>query len=166
MEDSSIYKVGVLTISDKSSKVERVDGDGDSVVNAFSRLGIDIAKYEIIANEEPIIAKTLSLWADSGEVDFIITTGGTGLSPHDVTPEATRSVIEKEIPGITELMRADGYNKTPTAVLSRAVAGVRGNCLIINMPANPTAVEEYLDLLMPVMAHAIETIQGRMRDHP
>ncbi|MGD0354982.1 MAG: MogA/MoaB family molybdenum cofactor biosynthesis protein [Dehalococcoidia bacterium] len=161
-----MYKAGVLTISDKGSRGERVDGSGDYMVKVFRDLDIDVAKYEVVADEQPLIAKTLSLWADSGEVDFIVTTGGTGISPRDVTPEATRSVLDKEIPGITELMRADGYNKTPTAILSRAIAGVRGNCLIINLPGNPRAVEEYLDLLMPVIPHAIETLQGRMGDHP
>jgi molybdenum cofactor synthesis domain-containing protein len=161
-----MYNVGILTISDKSSKGQRIDSSGDYVVEVFRGLDIDVAKYEIVADEGPVIAKTLSLWADSGEVDFIITTGGTGISLSDVTPEATKSILDREIPGITELMRADGYNKTPTAILSRAIAGVRGNCLIINLPGNPGAVEEYLDLLMPVIHHAIETLQGRIGNHP
>jgi molybdenum cofactor synthesis domain-containing protein len=161
-----MYNAGILTISDKGSNGLRIDSSGDYIIKVFRSLDIDVAKYEIVADEEPVIAKTLSLWADSDEVDFIVTTGGTGISPRDVTPEATKSILDKEIPGITELMRSDGYSKTPTAILSRAIAGVRRNCLIINLPGNPRAVEEYLELLMPVIPHAIETLQGRMGDHP
>lgn len=161
-----MYNAGILTISDKSSRVQRTDSGEDYMVEVFRRLDIDIAKYEVVADEGPVIAKTLSLWADSGEVDFIITTGGTGISPRDITPEATKSILDREIPGITELMRADGYNKTPTAILSRSIAGIRGDCLIINLPGNLGAVEEYLDLLMPVIHHAVEALRGRMGDRP
>jgi molybdopterin adenylyltransferase len=160
-----MYKAGILTISDKGSKGERSDASGDFIVEAFKNLDIAVARYEIVADEQELIARTLKLWADSGTVDFIVTTGGTGISPRDVTPEATRSIIEKEVPGIVELMRADGYTETPTAILSRAVAGVRGQCLIVNVPGNPRAVEEYLALLIPVVPHAIETLQGRFGDH-
>ncbi len=160
-----MYKAGVLTISDKGSQGQRVDASGDYIVKVFQDLDIEVARYEIVADEAAAIAKTLALWADSGGVDLIVTTGGTGISPRDVTPEATRAVIEKELPGIVELMRSSGYKKTPTAILSRAVAGVRGQCLIVNLPGNPRAVEEYLDLLLPVVPHAIETLQGRFGEH-
>jgi molybdopterin adenylyltransferase len=160
-----MYKAGILTISDKGARGERVDSSGDYIVKAFSEMEIAVAKYEIVSDEARVIAMTLSMWADSGEVDFIVTTGGTGISPRDVTPEATKSVIEKEVPGIVEAMRADGYDKTPTAILSRAVAGVRGRCLIVNLPGNPNAVQEYLDLLLPIIPHAIETLHGRVGDH-
>jgi len=160
-----MFNAGVLTISDKGSTGERADGSGDYIVKTLRELDIPISKYEIVPDDEATIARTLALWADSGAVDFIITTGGTGLSPRDVTPEATRSVIEKEIPGIVEIMRADGFKKTPTAILSRAVAGARGKCLIVNLPGNPRAVQEYLDLILTVIPHAIDTLQGKVGDH-
>ena len=161
-----MYKAGVLTISDKGSQGRRADASGEFIREALHKMDISVARYEIVADEQALIARTLALWADSGEVDLIITTGGTGISPRDVTPEATLSVLEKELPGIVELMRSSGYKKTPTAILSRAVAGVRGKCLIANLPGNPRAVEEYLVLLLPVVPHAIETLQGRFGDHP
>ena len=161
-----MYKAGVLTISDKGSRGRRADASGEFIQQALHKMDIAVARYEIVADEKSLISKTLLLWADSGEIDLIITTGGTGISPRDVTPEATQSVLEKELPGIVELMRSSGYEKTPTAILSRAVAGIRGKCLIVNLPGNPHAVEEYLDLLLPVVPHAIETLQGRVGDHP
>lgn len=160
-----MYKAGVLTISDKGSQGRRADASGEFIRDALHKMDISVARYEIVADEEALIARTLSLWADSGEVDLIITTGGTGISPRDVTPEATRSILEKELPGIIEMMRSNGYKKTPTAILSRALAGVRGKSLIVNLPGNPRAVEEYLDLLLPVVPHAVETLQGRFGDH-
>jgi molybdenum cofactor synthesis domain-containing protein len=161
-----MYKAGVLTISDKGSQGQRADASGDFIRKALHEINVTVARYEIVADEKSLISKTLALWADSGEIDFIVTTGGTGISPRDVTPEATQSVIEKELPGIVELMRSSGYRKTPTAILSRAVAGVRGRCLIVNLPGNPRAVEEYPGLLLPVLPHAIETLHGRVGDHP
>jgi molybdopterin adenylyltransferase len=160
-----MYNAGVLTVSDKGSRHERVDAGGDLIVRTLRGLDIAVAKYEIIADEVSLIMSTLEMWADSGVVDFIITTGGTGISPRDVTPDATKAVIQKELPGIVEIMRADGYLKTPTAILSRAVAGVRGKCLIVNLPGSPKAVEEYLDILLPIVPHAIETLHGRIGDH-
>jgi len=160
-----MYKAGVLTISDKGSAGQRADTSGDYIVRAFRSANMEVARYEIVADEEHIISRTLAAWADTGEVDLIITTGGTGISPRDVTPEATMKVIEKELIGIVEMMRAIGFRKTPTAILSRAVAGIRGRCLIVNLPGNPKAVQEYLDLLLPVVPHAIETLQGRSGDH-
>jgi len=160
-----MYKAGVLTISDKGSKGQRIDTSGDYLVRAFHNVDMEVARYEIVADEENTISGTLAAWADSGEVDMIVTTGGTGISPRDVTPEATRRVIEKELTGIVEMMRAIGFRKTPTAILSRAVAGTRGRCLIVNLPGNPKAVQEYLQLLLPIVPHAIETLQGRSGDH-
>ena len=160
-----MYKVGVLTISDKGSRGQRADISGDYMVKAFHNADVEVSRYEIVADEENLISSTLATWADSGELGLIVTTGGTGISPRDVTPEATLKVIEKELTGIVELMRAIGYKKTPTAVLSRAVAGIRGKCLIVNLPGNPRAVQEYLELLLPVVPHAIEMLQGGSRDH-
>lgn len=160
-----VYNAGVLTISDKGYTGERTDSSGDYIVKTFRKLGVNVAKYEVVPDDLTTIVMTLEQWADIGGVDLILTTGGTGLAPRDVTPEATLSVIQKEVPGIAEIMRSNGFKKTPTAILSRAVAGVRGQCLIINLPGNPRAVEEYLDLLLPVIPHAIDTIKGRIGDH-
>jgi len=166
MTADPIYKAGILTISDKGSQGRRADVSGEFIRKALHEIDAAVARYEIVADEKGLISKTLALWADSGEIDLIITTGGTGISPRDVTPEATQAILEKELPGIVELMRSSGYKQTPTAILSRAVAGVRGKCLIVNLPGNPRAVEEYLGLLLPVVPHAIETLQGRFGDHP
>jgi molybdenum cofactor synthesis domain-containing protein len=160
-----MHKVGVLTISDKGSQGQRVDTSGDYIVKTFRNLGVEVALYQIVADEEDLISSTLATWADSGNVDLIITTGGTGISPRDVTPEATLSVIDKQLAGIVEMMRTVGYKKTPTAVLSRAVAGTRGKCLIVNLPGSQAAVQEYLHLLLPIVPHAIDTLQGRSGDH-
>jgi molybdopterin adenylyltransferase len=161
-----MYNAGVLTVSDKGSRQERADASGDLIVSELREAGITVARYEVVPDEVTLISSTLENWADSGAVDLIVTNGGTGISPRDVTPEATMAIIEKELPGITEAMRADGYTKTPTAILSRAVAGVRRKCLIVNLPGNPRAVQEYLKILLPIVPHAIETIHGRVGDHP
>jgi len=160
-----MYDAGVLTISDKGSEGERPDASGEYIVQTFDDNDITVTKYLVVPDDARTISMTLAKWADSGEMDFIVTTGGTGISPRDVTPEATRAVIEKELPGIVEAMRSDGYKKTPTAILSRAVAGTRGKCLIINLPGNPRAVKEYLEILLPIIPHAIETLHGRVGDH-
>jgi len=160
-----MYKAGVLTISDKGSQGQRIDTSGDYIVKTLVDAGMEIARYQIVADDVNLIAWTLSSWADSREVDLILTNGGTGISPRDVTPEATLSILEKQLAGIVEMMRTLGYKKTPTAVLSRALAGTRGKCLIVNLPGNPAAVQEYLHLLLPIVPHAIETLQGRSGDH-
>ena len=160
-----MYKAGVLTISDKGSQGQRIDTSGDYIVKTLVDAGMEIARYQIVADDVNLIAWTLSSWADSREVDLILTNGGTGISPRDVTPEATLSILEKQLAGIVEMMRTLGYKKTPTAVLSRALAGTRGKCLIVNLPGNPAAVQEYLHLLLPIVPHAIETLQGGSGDH-
>lgn len=161
----SSINAAVLTISDKGSQGERVDSSGDYIIKTFNKAGITVIKYEIVPDELDMISMTLKQWADTGGIDLIITTGGTGLAPRDVTPEATRMVIEKEVPGIVDMMRSNGFKGTPTAVLSRALAGVRGKCLIINLPGNPRAVKEYLELILLVIPHAIDTLQGKIGDH-
>ena len=161
----SMISAAVLTISDKGSRGERVDSSGDYIVKTFQKAGINVAKYEIVPDELDTIATTLKQWADVDGIDLIITTGGTGLAPRDVTPEATRMVIDKEVPGIVDMMRSNAFNKTPTAVLSRAMAGVRGRCLIINLPGSPKAVQEYMELILAVVPHAIDTLKGKIGDH-
>ena len=162
----SSFKAGVLTISDKGSRGERVDESGKTAAEMLKAAGFDPVKIKIVPDNIRQIADTLIDWADKQKLSLIVTSGGTGLSPTDLTPQAMRSVIDYEVPGIAEAMRAESLKKTPHAMLSRAVAGVRGSCLIINLPGNPRAVAEYLDLLLPVVPHAIETLQGRVGDHP
>jgi molybdopterin adenylyltransferase len=159
-----MHKAGVLIVSVKGTERELTDACNDLITRALHSIKVTVARFEDVAARESVITNTLAMWADSGEVDFIITSGATGLGPEDVMPEATRSVVDKEIPGIAELMRLDGYKKTHTAILSRAVAGIRGKCLIINLPGNPEAVEEYLNLILPVIPHAVDALRPRTVD--
>lgn len=152
-----MIKIAILTMSDKGSKGERIDESGRVIKDMVKDLG-DVLLYEIIPDEKELIKKKLVEFSE--KVDLILTTGGTGLSPRDVTPEATLEVIERYVPGIPEAMRYEGLKKTPRAMLSRAVAGVRKGCLIINLPGSPKAVRENLEVILPVIDHAIEKIKG------
>ncbi|MDA8214718.1 MAG: MogA/MoaB family molybdenum cofactor biosynthesis protein [Nitrospiraceae bacterium] len=149
--------VAVLTLSDKGSKGEREDKSGPAIAGAIKGFG-EVKYYDILPDERDLIRQRLLEYVN--KVDLILTTGGTGLSPRDVTPEATMDVIEREIPGIAEAMRMEGLKKTNRAMLSRAVAGVRGQTLIINLPGSPTAVKENLEVILDVIPHAIEKIKG------
>jgi molybdopterin adenylyltransferase len=160
-----MINIGILTISDKGSRGQRQDKSGDVIRNTVAQINSVVARYEIVPDEIDIIASKLTDWADSGEVDVILTTGGTGLAQRDVTPEATLSVIDKEVPGFAEAMRARSLEKTPMAVLSRAVAGLRGRCLIINLPGSPKAVLECLEAVLPAVPHAVEIIKGEVTEH-
>lgn len=160
-----MFKVGILTISDKGAQGQRYDKSGEVIRDSLSHLDIHIVKYEIVPDEMDVICHKLVGWADEGEVDVIITTGGTGLSQRDVTPEATLSVVDKVVPGFTEAMRAKSLSKTPMAMLSRATAGVRGKCLIINLPGSPKAVRECFEVVLPAIPHAIEIIKGEVTEH-
>jgi molybdenum cofactor synthesis domain-containing protein len=160
-----MIQVGILTISDKGSRGQRQDKSGEVMRDGVARMQGTVAKYEIVPDEAEVIADKLAEWADSGKMDLILTTGGTGLSQRDVTPEATLSVIDRSIPGIAEAMRAKSLEKTPTAMLSRAVAGQRGNCLIVNMPGSPRAVQECLEAILPALPHAVEIIKGEVTEH-
>ncbi len=156
---------GILTISDKGSKGERVDGSGAAIQDRVSVLGGRVIRYDIVPDEVDIIRRRLIEWADAGDVDVILTTGGTGLGPRDVTPEATTPILDKLVPGIAEAMRLETFAKTPTAILSRAVAGVRKKCLIINLPGSPTGVRECLEIIIPAGTHAVEIITGAVTEH-
>ena len=160
-----MIKVGILTISDKGWQGERQDKSGVVVRDSLSSLEGSLVKYAIIPDEVDAIAGTLAGWADEDSVDIILTTGGTGLAERDVTPEATLSVVDKVVPGLVEAMRAQTFRLTPSAILSRAVAGVRGRCLIINLPGSPKAVKECLEVVLPVIPHAIEIIRGVVTEH-
>lgn len=150
--------VAVLTLSDKGSTGERDDKSGLLIQELLKRIGAEVKSYDILPDEKDLIKEKLIQF--SAQVDLIITTGGTGLAPRDVTPDATLEIIEKEVPGIAEAMRLEGLKKTNRAMLSRAVAGVRGKCLIINLPGSPKAVRESLDAIIDVIPHAVEKLKG------
>ncbi|OGW39355.1 MAG: molybdenum cofactor biosynthesis protein [Nitrospirae bacterium RBG_13_39_12] len=150
--------VAVLTMSDKASKGERQDLSGPMIGDMLKVIGAEVKYYEVLSDDKEIIKEKLSKY--SSEVDLILTTGGTGLSPRDVTPEATLEVIDRQVPGIAEAMRAEGLKKTNRSMLSRAVAGVKGRSLIINLPGSPKAVKENLSFILGAIPHAIEKIKG------
>jgi len=157
--------ISILTVSDKGARGQRYDESGQTIRDIFSDLGSDIAGYEIIPDEIDIIRQKLAEWADNKETDVIITTGGTGLGERDVTPEATIAVLDRVVPGLAEAMRAGSLSKTPMAMLSRATAGVRGKCLIINLPGSPKAVRECLEVVLPAIPHAVDIIKGVVTEH-
>jgi molybdenum cofactor synthesis domain-containing protein len=160
-----MINIGILTVSDKGSRGQRQDKSGEVIRQVVARLESSVVKYAIVPDEADIISGTLIDWADRGGVDIILTTGGTGLSQRDVTPEATLAIIDRVVPGIAEAMRVKSLEKTPMAVLSRAVAGLRGRCLIINLPGSPKAVQECLEVVLPALPHAIEIIKGEVTEH-
>jgi molybdenum cofactor synthesis domain-containing protein len=152
-------RAAVVTISDKGFRGEREDISGPLLSRLTTEMGAQVVTAHIIPDEQEQIAALLTRLADSGEVDLILTTGGTGPTPRDVTPEATRAVIEREMPGLSELLRWDGYRRTPFAVLSRGVAGIRGRTLIVNLPGSPKAVQEGMEVLAPLLPSAIALIK-------
>lgn len=159
-----MIKVGILTISDKGSKGEREDTSGKVITEIISRLNAQVIEYKIIPDEKEVIIDNLKSLVDELGCSLVLTTGGTGLSPHDVTPEATKEVIEKEIPGFGEIMRMIGFKTTPHALLSRAIAGMRKQSLIINLPGSPKGVRECLELILPAIPHAIEVLGGKVEE--
>jgi molybdenum cofactor synthesis domain-containing protein len=159
------FAAAVLTTSDQGAKGEREDTSGTIIKELLASVGANIVRYQVIPDDFDRIAENLRRWADGGEVQLIVTTGGTGLGPRDVTPQATLSVLDCEIVGIAEAMRAEGLRHTPMAMLSRAVAGVRGKTLIVNLPGNPKGVRENLTVVLPVLQHAVELLSGEFSDH-
>jgi molybdenum cofactor synthesis domain-containing protein len=158
-------KIGILTLSDKGARGERTDTSGAAIRELLTPLGAEVRRAAIIPDDLDGIIQVLAEWSDSGELDLIVTTGGTGLAPRDVTPEATLRVVERLAPGLAELMRAEGLRHTPMAALSRAVAGVRGRTLIVNLPGSEKGVRESLAVLLPILPHAVETLRGAVGDH-
>jgi molybdenum cofactor synthesis domain-containing protein len=153
--------VGILTVSDRASGQQYEDRSGPLIRRLVEeRLGWEIAETATVPDEIDQIEKTLIGWVDARRLAVIFTTGGTGFAPRDVTPEATRAVIEREAPGLAEAMRAASLRVTPHAMLSRAVCGIRAQTLIINLPGSPKAVKENLDVLLPVLPHALELLGG------
>jgi len=153
-----MIRVGILTVSDRASRGQREDLSGKVIREIVGQLPAQVVKYTVVPDDRARIEK--ELMRISEQVDLVLTTGGTGLSPKDVTPEATAHVIEKVVPGISEAMRMEGLKHTPYALLSRAIAGVRKTSLIINLPGSPKAVRENLEIILPAIPHAIETLKG------
>jgi len=158
------YQAAVLTVSDKGYQGLREDTSGPAIVTELQKIGVAIQAAVILPDERALISTQLRAWAMEG-LDLIITTGGTGPAPRDCTPEATRDVIDREMPGLAELLRAEGAKKTPTAVLSRGVAGLCGHCLIINLPGSLRAVLEGMETLAPVLPHALQMARGENTEH-
>lgn len=156
-------KVGVLTVSDKGARGEREDKSGPAIREMIEAAGGEVARTKIVPDEPAEIRAALVAWADEG-LELILTTGGTGFSPRDRTPEATRAVIEREAPGLPEAMRRAGAERTPTAILSRAVAGLRGATLIVNLPGSERGAREGLAVILPVLPHAVEVLRGEARE--
>ena len=148
-------KVGVLTVSDRSFSGERPDTSGPRLVERIQELGWAVARQAIVPDEQARIEQLLVDWSEAGDVELILTTGGTGFAERDRTPEATQRVIDRPAPGLTEAMRAASLRTTSHAMLSRAVAGLRGSCLIVNLPGNPKAALENLAVIEPALPHAI-----------
>jgi molybdenum cofactor synthesis domain-containing protein len=155
-------RFGILTLSDRSSRGERADASGPALAALVQAEGWSVTEQALLPDEESAIRALLIEWADSGKFDVILTTGGTGFSPRDVTPEATRSVIERESAGLAEAMRASSLKITPHAMLSRIVTGIRKRTLIINLPGSPKGAVENLQVVLPVLPHAVQLL----RDDP
>lgn len=162
--DPGRFSFGVLTMSDKGALGEREDTSGPLLQQILTDEGYRQKDYAVIPDQVKRIKETLIAWVDEEEVDLIVTTGGTGVAPTDVTPEAMVDVIDKEIPGMAEAMRAESLKKTPNAVLSRGMAGIRGKSLIVNLPGSENAARENIAVLLPSLAHALDKIQGGTSD--
>jgi len=160
----SVYRLGILTVSDKGSRGERLDTSGEVIREIFEHTNFKVVDYQVVPDEIEHIAQKLIQWADKDRIDLILTTGGTGLSPRDVTPEATLSVIEKDAPGFTEAMRAESLKITSRAMLTRAIAGIRKGCLIINLPGSPKAVRECVGVILPALSHAVDTLKEQVSE--
>lgn len=156
-----MINLGILTASDKGSAGERTDESGRTIMDFASKINAKVVAYKLVPDERSIISSHLIAMTDELEADLILTTGGTGFSPRDITPEATLDVIDRQVPGIPEAMRQKSLEITPMSMLSRAVAGIRNNTLIINLPGSPKAVSECLEIILPVLPHAIQILKGQ-----
>ena len=154
-----MFKAGIITCSDKASIGDRIDTSGEYIEIYLKSIGFDVER-NIISDDLSAIENKLLYFADEEKVDLILTTGGTGFSPRDNTPEATKNVILREVPGISEMLRAESFKKTPKAYLSRGVSGIRNRTLIINLPGSPKAVKEYLELLDNVFDHGLKILKN------
>lgn len=159
-----MIKVGILTISDKGSRGEREDLSGKVIEEVVKKINGEVKYYQIIPDEKDIIQEELIRAVDNLHLDLILTTGGTGLGKRDVTPEATLAIIEKEVPGISEIIRSESFKKTNRAILSRGVAGIRKESLIINLPGSPKGVRESLEIILDAVPHGIEILKGQVTE--
>ncbi|MGQ9754109.1 MAG: MogA/MoaB family molybdenum cofactor biosynthesis protein [Thermaceae bacterium] len=159
-----MFRVGILTVSEEGSRGEREDTTHLAIREVLKKGPFEVVAYEIVPDEPPQIKKVLRIWADRERLDLILTNGGTGLAPRDQTPEATWEILDREAPGLAELMRLEGLKKTPMAALSRATAGVRGKTLILNLPGSPKGAQESLEAVLPVLKHALNLVTGRSLD--
>ncbi len=159
------YNVGILTLSDKGSRGEREDTSGAMLRELFNTLdGYRVTDYSVIADNHSLIIATLTRWVDEKGIDLIVTTGGTGVSPSDQTPEATRAVIDREVPGLAEAMRRASLIKTVQAVWSRAIAGIRKESLIVNLPGSEKAARENIEAILPALSHGLYKLKGGTAD--
>ena len=158
------FRAVIITVSDRGARGEREDGSGPEIARLIQATGMEIVGRQIIPDEKELIRLALIEWSDGEKTDLILTTGGTGVSPRDVTPDATREVIGREIPGMAEAMRHQSLTLTPHAMISRAMAGIRGRTLIINLPGSPKGARENLSVILPALVHAIEKIKGDDKD--
>lgn len=158
------FEAGVLTMSDKGSRGERVDESGKLAIRMLEDDGFEITEYKIVPDRVEDIVSTIKEWCDIKKISIIVTSGGTGLSPTDVTPQAMLKVLDFEVPGMAEAMRSESLKKTPHAMISRAMAGVRGRTLIVNLPGSPKGVKENLEVVLPALKHAISKLSGDDRD--
>jgi molybdopterin adenylyltransferase len=165
MAERQVIRAGVITVSDKAAAGRREDASGPLLVSFLRKMGIEVVMQSIVPDESDEIKRALTDLTDTVGVDLALTTGGTGLTPRDVTPEATQDLIEREVPGLAELLRFDGYQKTPRAVLSRGMAGIRRKTLIINLPGNPKAVREGMETLTSLLPHAVQMLRGEDTEH-
>lgn len=159
-----MIKVGILTISDKGSRGEREDLSGKVIEEVVKKINGEVKYYQIIPDEKDIIQEELIRAVDNLHLDLILTTGGTGLGKRDVTPDATLAIIEKEVPGISEIIRSESFKKTNRAILSRGVAGIRKESLIINLPGSPKGVKESLEIILDALPHGIEILKGQVTE--
>jgi molybdenum cofactor synthesis domain-containing protein len=167
LSEATMFGLAVLTVSTSGHQGLREDTSGQAIKEMLEPQGFQVVRYEVVPDDGDFIAQKLSRWADAPDVDLIITTGGTGLGLRDVTPEACLSILDKEVPGLAEAMRANTLQFTPMAMLSRSVAGIRGNTLIITLPGNLRAVRQCLDVVNPVLPHALELLRKETVDeHP
>jgi molybdenum cofactor synthesis domain-containing protein len=160
-----MFRAAVVTISDKGYAGEREDVSGPILAGLLRAIGAEVVAQTIVPDEPEQIQRALIHLADDLGVDVVLTTGGTGFTPRDRTPEATRAVLEREAPGLAEVLRWEGYRRTPQAVLSRGVAGLRGRTLIINLPGSPRAVRESMEVLGPILPHAVQMARGEDTEH-
>jgi molybdopterin adenylyltransferase len=152
-------RFGILTLSDRSARGERADASGPALANLIQAEEWSLVKQALLPDDESAIREILTDWADSGELDVILTTGGTGFSPRDVTPEATRAVVDREAPGLAEAMRAASLKVTPHAMLSRIVTGIRKRTLIVNLPGSPKGAVENLQVIISILPHAVQLLR-------